>query len=251
MAQAAELAIPGAMDDMHAFFHLHRDLPREGPGCRDDLDRALAFAEIPRGARVLDAGCGPGADVEGLLAHAPEGSVLAVDPHLPFVEQVRARYAGDRRVRAEAIGMEDAVGPFDLVWCAGALYFLGLDAGLPVLRSKLGPGGVLAFSHPCWFVEAPSEDALAFWQGEGVSLSDTAGVLGAVAAAGFEVLGSFPVSDASWEAYYGPLEARIEALSPTADDALQGALEEGRQEAAGWRRVKRETGYLQVVARRA
>jgi hypothetical protein len=65
VAQAAELAIPGAMDDMHAFFHLHRDLPREGPGCRDDLDRALAFAEIPRGARVLDAGCGSGALEEG------------------------------------------------------------------------------------------------------------------------------------------------------------------------------------------
>ena len=55
-----------------------------------------------------------------------------------------------------------------------------------------------------------------------------------------------PLSAAAWEAYYRPMETRIETLAPFADEALAQVLEEGRQEAAGWRRVKRETGYLQA-----
>ena len=67
-----------------AFFTVHADLPREGPGSRADLDWAVRVAGVSDTARILDAGCGPGADIEGLLAHAPRGHVMAVDTHAPF-----------------------------------------------------------------------------------------------------------------------------------------------------------------------
>jgi len=235
---------------MDAFFQLHRDLPREGPGDQVSLDRALTLAQAPSDSRMLDAGCGPGADIEGLLAWCPEGHVLAVDPHAPFVEQARVRHGGDPRVEPRVGDMRDAKGPFDLIWCAGALYFLGLEEGLKALGEALAPEGVLAFSHPCWFVDAPSAAAVALWEGEGVNLLDRDGVCAAVSAAGFDVLGVFPLSDEAWEAYYGPMEARIEALAATATADLTAVLEEGRREAAAWRQVREETGYLQVVARR-
>ena len=74
----------------------------------------------------------------------------------------------------------------------------------------------------------------------------------AVASAGFDTLASRPLSDAAWEAYYAPMEARIAALRPTADAELLAVLDEGEQEISGWRAHREETGYwLSVVKPRA
>jgi|GEM_PF-4683729 len=46
-----------------AFFTVHRDLDREGPGEAADVHWALDVAGTPEDARILDAACGPGADM--------------------------------------------------------------------------------------------------------------------------------------------------------------------------------------------
>ncbi len=56
-------------------------------------------------------------------------------------------------------------GPFDLIWSAGALYFLGVTDGLTGWRAALAPGGAVAFSEPCFFTDTPSDAARAFWDG--------------------------------------------------------------------------------------
>jgi 2-polyprenyl-3-methyl-5-hydroxy-6-metoxy-1,4-benzoquinol methylase len=76
-----------------AFFHLYADLPRAGPGEPDDIRWALATAGTPQGARILDAGCGPGGDIATLLDH-PGAEVTAVDSHPPFIDAIRTRYPG-------------------------------------------------------------------------------------------------------------------------------------------------------------
>ena len=44
-----------------AFFELHRDLPREGPGDDASTLRALGMCtELPERPEILDIGCGPG-----------------------------------------------------------------------------------------------------------------------------------------------------------------------------------------------
>jgi SAM-dependent methyltransferase len=164
---------------------------------------------------------------------------------------MRARFAGERRVRVEAVDMaalaDHPDAPFDMIWCAGALYFLGLEDGLARMASALKQGGVLAFSEPSFLVDAPSEDARAFW--EDYPIRDAAGIAVAVAAAGYDILGTRVLSDSAWEAYYGPMEARIAALRDGADAGLVAMLDICAREAAQWRRVKRETGYLLTVAR--
>ncbi|MCO4746617.1 MAG: methyltransferase domain-containing protein [Proteobacteria bacterium] len=233
-----------------AFFLLHQDLLREGPGDRDTLDRALAPANLRPDAVICDAGCGPGGDVEGLLAHAPRGRVLAVDTHAPFIEQVRARFGGDPRVEARAESMADQQGPFDLIWCAGALYFLGVRDGLRTFRGSLVPDGLVAFSAPAWFVEEPSDTARAFWDGEDAAVFTRDTLLAEVRAAGFEPIVDFSLSDAAWESYFGPIDERIARLRPTADAALHAVLDMSEREAQGWRAVRKQTGYQQVLARR-
>lgn len=236
--------------DMEAFFRLHDGLPREGPGDPADVARAARAVGARPVSRVADMGAGPGGDTGLLLASFPEALVTAVDAHPPFIEALRARYPKEPRLTAIAGDMALVDGPFDLIWCAGALYFLGLDAGLATLRDKLAPGGVLAFSHPCHFTDTPSPEALAFWAGEDATVGTRPALLAAVARAGFTVLDDWPVSEAGWTLYYAPLMARIAALREGADAALAKVLDENEAEYAAWRKARAETGYRMVVAQR-
>lgn len=229
-----------------AFYRVHEGLPREGPGLPEDVAWALKLARCPARARILDAGCGPGADTETLARLRPKATITAVDSHAPFIEQVRARVPGDR-ITAMAGDMGGVSGPFDFIWCAGALYFLGLEAGIATLREKLAPGGCLAFSEPCYFVDAPSSRACDLW--EGYPVRGQADLLSAVAAAGVEVLGARPLSDAAWCAYYDPLVERAARLRDDADADLLAAIEAAEDEYALWRSVRRETGYMLILAR--
>ena len=235
------------MTPNEAFFALHSDLPREGPGTREDLDWAIRHTHIPTDARILDAGCGPGADIEGLLAHAPTGHVTAVDTHPAFVDTVKARWDGDPRVTAIAGDIRDIVGPFDFIWCAGALYFLGIEAGLPILGSKLAPGGCIAFSDLVYTTTDPDLTLRSYLEQEVPQMRSTAELLETVAKAGFSVLGHRVLSSASWEEYFTPQERRIAELRSDGDAALSAVLDEAETEIAMWRRYSDQFGYVLTV----
>lgn len=222
------------------FFQLHSELPREGPGGAQDV-RRVARLVGPR-PRIADMACGPGADVPTLLEAFPDSHVTAVDKHAHFLEKI----APSERVSVIHGDMAAVDGPFDLIWCAGALYFLGLEGGLATMREKLAPGGVLAFSHPCYFTAHPSVEAVAFWGGDPVERQPD--VLSAVEQAGYNVLEHWKVSEAAWRAYYEPKLERIEKLRPTASPELLEILDQGVREAHLWGEVHDETGYLFTVA---
>lgn len=234
--------------DWQAFFTVHQGLDREGPGEAADVAWAGALAQVPPGAAICDAGCGPGDDIAALLDLAPGATVAACDTHAPFAEQARARFAGDARVSVQTASMADLTGPYDLIWCAGALYFLGVTEGLAAWRRALAPGGAVAFSEPCWFTDAPSAAARAHWSEEYPPMTDAAGITAWVQAAGYRVLGTRRLSDAAWEAYYTPLAARIAALRPGAGPELAAMLDQVQAEIDGWRATRAEAGYLLCVA---
>jgi trans-aconitate methyltransferase len=228
-----------------AFHHLYADLPRAGPGEPDDIRWALATAGTPQGARILDAGCGPGGDIATLLEH-PGAAITAVDSHPPFIETIRARHP---QITAFAGDMATAEGPFDLIWCAGALYFLGLASGLAAFRPRLADTGAIAFSEPCLFTDTPSDEATAFW--EGYPARTETRLRDDVEGACYRILATRRLSDAAWDAYYAPLVARAAALRPNASPDLLRVILAAEAEAALWSRVKGETGYLLVLARPA
>ncbi|MDF0603238.1 class I SAM-dependent methyltransferase [Psychromarinibacter sp. C21-152] len=232
------------------FFALHSGLDREGPGEPADVAWAAATAELAQDARICDAGCGAGADVPALLTAAPQGHVTAVDNHKPFVDDVLARFGDDPRVTAYAGDMIKLKGPFDFIWCAGAIYFVGIEKALNCWRPALAKGGAVAFSEPCLFGADPSDQARAFWSGY-ERLTDVAGIAAQVEEAGYTLLGTRRLSDAAWEAYYGPLQARLDTLRAGAATELAKVLDEAAAEIAHWRAVKDETGYLLCVARPA
>ncbi|PWK62595.1 class I SAM-dependent methyltransferase [Roseicyclus mahoneyensis] len=231
-----------------AFFTLHADLPREGPGETADVAWAAGIAGLRPDARILDAASGPGGDLGALLRAAPDGHVTAIDLHAPFVDGARGRWGSDPRVTLAVGDMTAPEGPFDFIWCAGAVYFLGIEAALKVWAPRLAPGGAIAFSEPCLFTDTPSDGAIAFWEGY-ARLTDAAGIAAQIERAGFETLATRPISDIGWESYYRPMEARIARLRPGADAALARVLDMAEAEIAGWRAHRAETGYLLSVVR--
>ncbi|MCC5963586.1 MAG: class I SAM-dependent methyltransferase [Rhodobacteraceae bacterium] len=229
-----------------AFLTLYSDLAREGPGAPADLGWALSVAATPAQARIMDAGCGSGADTMTLAKERPQAQIEAVDKIAQFVAAAKRRTApfGDR-VQVRQGDMAQLEGPYDLIWCAGAIYFLGVTEGLRAWRPALAPGGAVAFSEPC-LLPRPSDAARAFWA-EYPQITDVAGIRARVADAGYRVLGEQMQIGDAWEAYYIPMGRRIAMLRPDATGALAEALDAAEAEIARWRAAPSEIAYALMV----
>jgi trans-aconitate methyltransferase len=234
-----------------AFFTLHRDLPREGPGQAADVLWALAQAGTPARARICDVACGPGADTVTLAGARPEAQIFALDGTAHFVAEAQVRTARfGARVQVVQGDMARLAGAYDLIWCAGAAYFMGVTEALAAWRAALAPGGRVAFSEPVYLSEPPTPCARAFWQDEYPGITALAGIETRITAAGFRVLGHRMVVGAPWADYLAPLESRIAALRAAGPEAkLKAVLDAQACEIARWRACPDDIAYaLCVVA---
>jgi SAM-dependent methyltransferase len=238
---------------MSAFWQLHRDLEREGPGTADDVAWALALAGTPGVSRILDIACGPGADSVTMAELRPEATVLAIDKTAHFVAEAARRLAPfGARARSLQADMARPDGPADLIWCAGALYFLGVTEGLRGWKSALAPQGKIAFSEPCFTSSAPSDVARQFWA-DYPFVSGPEGIASRVDAAGYRVLGHRMVIGQGWADYYGPMQKRIAVLRQAVRDGtapvagMTQVLDEAELEITQWQTVPDEIAYALFV----
>lgn len=112
--------------------------------------RALVPANL-RGASVLDAGCGSGAQAEWLMGHGAD--VVAVDISPRMIEEAERRCGGRGRFLvadlAKPLPLE--AGSLDGVTCSLALHYVA-DWSVPLqsFASALRPGGwaVISLDHP-------------------------------------------------------------------------------------------------------
>ena len=242
------------MDAAEVFWALHSDLPREGVGS-DATTRTLLdlTAPLPSSPRALDVGCGPGR--ASLVLAAAGARVTAVDLHDPFLHRTRAaaQDAGlARRVAVERASMTALPHPdsaFDLLWCEGAAYLMGVDRALHEWRRLLRPGGALVLTDAVWTSAAPSEEARRFWA-QYPDMRDEAALAAAARSAGWEVLATHLLPDADWtDEYHGPLAAAIDAW-PDPDPDTAVVLAEARREVDVRQAHRDEFGYLALVLRR-
>lgn len=234
-----------------AFFQVHRDIPRQGPGEAADVLWALGVARTPAKVRILDAACGPGADTVTLAEARPEAEILAVEITPHFVEETRVRVKRfGSRVTVKEQSYMDLDGTFDFIWCAGAVYFHGIEAVLNAWSPHLAPGGAVAFSEPSWMIDPPSEAARAFWGGE-YEPKGVAEIEAEIHRAGWGIAGQRWIVDEPWAAYYGPMSARLDRLAESDPDPdLVEAIAEARAEIAKWQAAREEVAYRLFVIRR-
>ncbi|MEL7166646.1 MAG: class I SAM-dependent methyltransferase [Pseudomonadota bacterium] len=235
-------------EEQDAFFTVHHDLPREGPGEAADVYWALDLAGVFGRVRVLDAACGPGADLVTLAEALPWAQIDGVDQVPHFVEAAQTRVADFApRVQASRGDMAKVTGPFDLIWCAGALYFLGVTQGLETWRDTLAPAGHVAFSEPVLLNSTPSKAVTTFWT-DYPAITDLAGIETRVRAAGYRALGHRIIAGSPWQAYYEPLQARLDVLRAAAPDAaLAAAIAENQTEIDLWRAASDDIAYALLV----
>lgn len=238
------------------FFDIHSGLPREAPGDTASTLRALKMASLPGGsARVLDIGCGPGMQTIDLARALPAARITALDAYPPFLADLarRAEAAGLGGRISTCLGDMAALpfgpGAFDLIWCEGAAYILGVEAALAAWAPFLKPQGRLAFTDAVWRTDTPSEAALEFWA-EYPDMTHEPARRAQCEAAGYEVLGSFLLPpDAWWTHYYAPMETRLDMLEQRYenDDIAGDVLAEARREIETYRHHAEDYGYAFFV----
>ena len=132
---------------MQYFFEVFEDLPRQGPGSREATLRALSrINKLPPQPAVLDIGCGCGMQTQ-ILAQELKTKILAIDNHRPVLDRLAqsAAWSGlDIETRElSMIDMPFDAQSFDLLWCEGAIFIIGLERGLTEFHRYLKPGGYL------------------------------------------------------------------------------------------------------------
>ena len=201
------------------FFELFGGLPRQGPGDAESTLRALALVPgVGPRTRVLDVGCGTGCQTF-LLARNSRAHVVAVDNHPPFIDLLNReaeRLGVADRLEARVADMRQldfADGSFDLIWCEGAIYNVGVETGLRDWHRLLGRGGHLAMTEVCWRKPNRPAECVAFWNREYPEIRDVPALLTAIDACGFETLEYFPLAaSAWWDDYYRPLQRNVAAF---------------------------------------
>jgi len=206
--------------NLEALYKLHTGLPRESPG--SEASTRYAIELLPKGfspSAIADMGCGPGMSTLVLAESFPAASILAVDRHQPFLDQLAdaADAAGiAERLSVTNRSMElhgEPPASFDLIWAEGSAYLVGVERALEAWRPLLRPGGCIAYTELTWLSADPPEDAVKYWQEIYPDMNTREGNLDIARSARFEILGSFvlPASD-WWQEYYLPLQRRINLL---------------------------------------
>jgi cyclopropane fatty-acyl-phospholipid synthase-like methyltransferase len=195
-------------------------LLRLGPG--DDaatlkaLNQCLALRPIRKAKlRILDIGCGTGAQTLQLARHI-DGSILAVDNHQPFLDELqrRAQVAGvSQKIQVCLKDMRDLKpedGPFDLIWSEGALFILGFKEGLAACYPMLPPGGLLAVSELCWLRPDPPSECREYFAKMYPPMTDIDANLTVIRNDGYRLIDYFSLPESAWwDSYYLPLEERL------------------------------------------
>lgn len=128
--------IRATADPNHSTWYVERFRRMAAEGADLAGEARLVDAMVPRGSRILDAGCGPGR--VGSELHARGHTVVGVDVDPVLIEAARADHPGpDWRVGdlAELDLVADGVDPFDVVVCAGnVITFVAEGTEVEVLR---------------------------------------------------------------------------------------------------------------------
>jgi len=117
-------------------------------GRRRVLAAVLARLNLPKGARILEAGCGTGGNLAMLSCF---GDVHGFEPDAEARALVDGHMSCDLRDGRLPDGIPFAPGSFDLVTALDVVEHLEDDrASLQALAAQLRPGGLLLITVPAW-----------------------------------------------------------------------------------------------------
>jgi SAM-dependent methyltransferase len=247
------------VDDLQLIIDLHLDAERQGPGSDSASRTALELAGLDRSRRlrIADIGCGTGSSAR-FLARELNAHVSAVDFLPAFIRKLAQR--------VDDAGLSESIAPvvasmaslpfpdatFDAIWSEGAVYNMGLEAGVSQWRRMLKPGGLLCVSELTWLTAERPPELQAFWS-EAYPEVDTASAKSAVLERhGYSPIGYFVLPEDCWiENYYEPMRARFDAFVKRNDgERAQAIVEQEQREIALYEKYRAYYGYGFYIAKR-
>jgi ubiquinone/menaquinone biosynthesis C-methylase UbiE len=207
------------MEGMEIFFEIHHGLLRQGPGSFASTRKALSLLkELPTRPCILDVGCGPGMQTLD-LARLTDGTIVAVDNHQPFLDQLDERAAAEGvSSRIETVngdmndlGFENQT--FDLIWAEGSIYIMGFENGLRSWRPLAKPGGYLGVTEASWLKADVPANVRQFWDEAYPAIQGISDNLDVIRRADYKAVGHFAIPESDWWTdYYHPIEEKLTVL---------------------------------------
>ena len=203
--------------ELDLLLDLHIDAERQGPGSDDVTRRAVALAglRVSSGLEIADVGCGTGASTL-VLAEDLDARITAVDLFPAFLERLdhEARQRGVvDRITTLAASMDELafeLESFDVIWSEGAIYNMGVAAGVRTWREFLKTGGVLAVSEVTWLTDQRPAELEAHWAEEYPEIATASTKIAVLESAGYSPVGYFPLPASCWlDHYYRPMQERF------------------------------------------
>lgn len=242
---------------IEVFFDIHNGLPREGPGSCQSTQIAFSLArKLPKSPKILDIGCGPGAQTI-CLAQITDGAIVAVDNRLSFIDQLKASSA--------KMGFNDRISPliadmnnlpfqndsFDLIWAEGSIFIIGVATGLRKWRPLMKRNATIAFTHVAWIKEDISVEIDEFWKGAYPEIESINANVKTIEEAGFRMSDHFILSESDWwSEYYNPILSKLPALKEKyyRDSEALELIQMEEKEIEMYRRYSDFYGYVFFVA---
>lgn len=217
---------------MQMFFKIYEGLKREGPGSpamtKKAYDMCKGLSDHPR---ILEAGCGSGGATM-TLARISNGTIVATEIYQPFLDVLQKRLDeagfGDRVTpcKMDMAKLEFEPEQFDLIWCEGAAYIMGVDEAMAYWKQFLKPGGFLAFSDAVWLSERVRDSAETelkdFWAEGYPAMRTVRETEASAVSAGYTSHGHFIIDTACWVDFYADVDKRLDAVEPLYGDDPDG-----------------------------
>jgi len=207
---------------MKMFFKIYEGLNREGPGSYAMTEKAYSMCQgLREHPAILETGCGSGGATLN-LARISNGTVMATEIHQPFLDVLERR--------AKEAGLSDKVTPcrmdmasldfeqeqFDLIWCEGAAYIMGVDEAMAYWKQFLKPGGYLAFSDAVWLSEdirdSAPEELKAFWADGYPAMRTVKETVHSAESLGYTHCGNFIIDTSCWVEFYDDVAKRLDEV---------------------------------------
>ncbi|MEA5496840.1 class I SAM-dependent methyltransferase [Limnoraphis robusta] len=239
--------------NLETFFEIHQGLPREGPGDFESTQKAYSLlTHLPPQPLILDLGCGPGMQTLDLV-ELSNGTVIAVDNHQPFLDQLHQKAVEKgvadqiQIVNADMSALEFHHSSFDVIWAEGSAYSIGFENALSCWKPLLKKPGYLAATEISWLAPNPPEELQQFWDQEYPHMRDIEANRLIIQRAGYQEIGYFVLPESAWWVhYYTPLEQKLITLSQKyKDDADKlEVVELHQQEIDLYRQYSAYYGYV-------
>jgi len=242
---------------IQALIHIHRTLPRKGPGADQATNDIFDFCApfLGKNPLMADMGCGNGYGSFKLIDRFG-GTVRAIDFAKPFLQELEAQRENHpcsgqiQPIQGDMLDPVLIAGSYDLIWSEGAIAIVGVANALKAWHPFVKSAGLLVYSEACWRVKHPEPEAVAYYNTHYTDLTDRQGHINRAEDIGYKVLHTLDLpSMAWWGNYYAPLKERVEELATTVEpgSALAMVVASFEEQTRMFERFCHQYGYTFFV----